>query len=147
MTRIDADTAARLGADVPRAHHSDPEEMFAGQLRMAGYREAQREFVFHPTRKWRLDFAWPLAKIAVEIEGGIYPMKQKDGTMRPGRHTSPKAFEQDAEKYNAAAVAGWAVLRVTPRMVKDGRALKVLDEALVASAERRGIPRHRPDDD
>ena len=31
------------------------------------------------------------------------------------------AFERDCEKYAEALCLGWSVLRVTPRMIEDGR--------------------------
>lgn len=62
------------------------------------------EYVFHNTRKWRFDFAWPSQRVAVEIEGGTYTN---------GRHVQPKGFEGDCEKYNAAALDQWLVLRFT----------------------------------
>ena len=64
-----------------------------------------REFRFHKTRKWRLDYAWPATRVAVEIEGGIWT---------GGRHTSPQGFSKDMEKYNALAEAGWVLLRYPP---------------------------------
>ncbi len=61
-----------------------------------------REHKFHPTRRWRFDFAIPDRKVAIEIEGGIYTQ---------GRHTRGSGFSKDCEKYNVATVMGWAVLR------------------------------------
>lgn len=71
--------------------------------------EPQREHRFHPTRKWRFDFAWPEQQTAVEIEGGVWTR---------GRHVSPKGFLADLEKYNAAASLGWSVLRFAADQVK-----------------------------
>ena len=51
--------------------------------------------------------------VAVEVEGGVWT---------GGRHTRGKGFEADCEKYNAATERGWRVLRVTPKMIADGRA-------------------------
>lgn len=82
------------------------------------------EHAFHPGRRWRLDFAWPEFLIALEIEGGTFNL---------GRHTRPIGFEKDCEKYNAAALLGWTVLRVTGAMVKDGRALATVQTALSAA--------------
>lgn len=62
----------------------------------------EREYHFHPERKWRFDFAFPEEKIAIEIEGGIFS---------GGAHTRGGKFIKDAEKYNSAAVMGWRVLR------------------------------------
>lgn len=66
------------------------------------------EFKFHPTRKWRFDFALPEKKIAFEIEGGIWIK---------GRHTRPKGFLGDIEKYNAAAELCWLVFRIPGHQV------------------------------
>jgi very-short-patch-repair endonuclease len=79
-----------------------------------------REYRFHPVRKWRFDYAWPKRKIALEVEGGTYCR---------GRHVRPQGYERDCEKYNAAALLGWTVLRATTAMVNDGRALALLEEA------------------
>ncbi len=63
------------------------------------------ELVFHPTRKWRFDYAWPAFKVALEVEGGVWT---------GGRHTRGSGFVKDLEKYNAAACLGWRIIRVTP---------------------------------
>lgn len=68
------------------------------------------EFVFHPVRKWRFDYAWPDQKIAVEIDGGVWTK---------GRHTRPAGFLADMEKLNAAARFGWRILRYTPDTIAD----------------------------
>ena len=62
----------------------------------------EREYRFHPTRRWRFDVAFVEQKVAVEMEGGVWTR---------GRHTRPKGYKRDMEKYNAAAKLGWIVLR------------------------------------
>lgn len=62
-----------------------------------------RELEFHPGRKWRADFAHPEARVLIEIEGGIYSR---------GRHTRGSGYAADCEKYNAAALDGWTVIRL-----------------------------------
>jgi very-short-patch-repair endonuclease len=66
-----------------------------------------REHKFHPTRKWRFDFAWPDQKIAIEVEGGLF-------LAGGGRHNRGASMKGDMEKYNEAACFGWSVLRYTP---------------------------------
>jgi len=66
-------------------------------------------------RQWRLDFAWPDAKVAVEIDGGLWPKK---GENKPGRHLRPKGFQEDCVKLNTAAWMGWLVFRLTPEMLR-----------------------------
>ena len=80
-----------------------------------------REFQFHPTRKWRFDFAFPDAKLAVEIEGGVWS---------GGRHTRGAGFEKDCEKYANAAILGWRIIRVSPGQVKSGQCLEWILNAL-----------------
>lgn len=64
----------------------------------------ETEFKFHPKRKWRFDFCIPELKIAIEYEG---LMSEKS------RHTTITGFTNDSEKYNAAQILGWRVLRYT----------------------------------
>lgn len=89
----------------------------------------EREHRFHPTRRWRLDFADPEALVAIEVEGVTYQGSGKR-TKLGGRHVSPAGFHADAEKYAEAAILGWRVIRVTPKMVKSGQALDYLERAL-----------------
>ena len=70
--------------------------------------EPEQEYRFHKTRRWRFDFAWPDAMVAVECEGG---------TWSRGRHVRGKGFEKDCEKYNEATAQGWRVFRVTAGML------------------------------
>lgn len=96
------------------------EQMLAFQLEAAGLKPFARELVFAPPRRWRADFAYPDLRILIEVEGG---------TWRRGRHTRGAGYEKDCEKYNAAALAGWLVLRFTANMVDDGRALDTIEKA------------------
>lgn len=93
---------------------SDLELEFLSQVRLAGLPEPEREYKFHPVRRWKFDFCWPSKMVAVELEGG---------TWTGGRHTRPVGFEKDCEKYNEAAIMGWKVLRFTANMVRGGEAL------------------------
>jgi very-short-patch-repair endonuclease len=80
--------------------------------------EPVREFRFHATRLWRFDFAWPESRVAVEIEGGIWVA---------GAHGRGKHFSGDCEKYNAATIDGWRVLRYTTRDLEK-RPVQVVQE-------------------
>ena len=64
------------------------------------------EHRFHPTRKWRFDYAWEDHRVALEVEGGVWV---------GGRHTSGAGFVKDMEKYNEAACLGWRIIRCQPR--------------------------------
>ena len=106
-----------------------PEETLARLLVMLGFPEPEREFRFHEERLWRIDLAWPPPLVACEIEGGIW---QQTRSGRSKGHAHPERFLQDIEKYNALALAGWTLIRVTPEMIplEDGRAILWLAEAL-----------------
>ena len=99
------------------------ELLLATQLETAGIQGAETEWRFHSSRRWRFDFAFPhmIPRLAIEVEGG---------TWAKSRHTTGRGFEKDLEKYNAAALLGWRVLRFTGDMVRDGRAIDVIVEAL-----------------
>lgn len=50
--------------------------------------------------RYRLDYAWPAARLAVEVDGY-------------GHHSGWDAFCTDRERQNALVLAGWTVLRFT----------------------------------
>jgi hypothetical protein len=76
-----------------------------------------------PTRRrWRFDFAWPEQLVAVELEGGIWT---------GGAHTRGKHYQSDCEKYNAAALRGWRVLRYTTDDLTK-RPVQVIEEVVQA---------------
>lgn len=62
----------------------------------------QKEYRFHDERKWRFDFADPLNKVAVELEGGVFV---------GGAHTRGRGYVDNCEKYNEATAMGWRVFR------------------------------------
>lgn len=82
------------------------------------------EFRFHPKKRWRFDFALPEHKIAIEVEGG---------TWSNGRHTRGAGYRKDCEKYNAANVLGWHVLRYTTDMLRDDPEQPVRDAKNIIS--------------
>ncbi len=98
------------------------------QIRLARLPEPRLEYGFHANRQWRFDFCWKEKLVACEVEGGIW--MQTDSGYSKG-HAHPERFEKDCEKYNEAALYGWTVIRVTPGMVRDGRALEWLERALI----------------
>lgn len=75
----------------------------------------EQEFYFHPERKWRADFHLVGKKILVEVEGGIWS---------GGRHIRGKGYLGDMEKYNAATMMGFQVIRFSTDQVKSGHAIQ-----------------------
>jgi very-short-patch-repair endonuclease len=87
---------------------SKQEELLAASLaaRALPGIEMVREHRFHPSRKWRFDFAWPSIKLAVELDGR-------------GRHQTVKGARDDCAKHNAAVLLGWRVLRYPATDIAD----------------------------
>lgn len=81
--------------------------LFLTALKTAGIETDQEEYHFHDTRKWRFDFAWVSAKLAVELDGGTWG---KYG----GRHNG----DADREKLNEAACLGWRLLRFSGAQIE-----------------------------
>jgi len=81
----------------------------------------EREYRFHPTRKWRFDYCYVQHKIALEVEGGVWTK---------GRHTRGAGFIKDMEKYNEATLLGWQVYRCTPQQIESGEAFLLIEKAL-----------------
>ena len=79
----------------------------------------EQEFYFHPDRKWRADFHLIGKKILVEVEGGIWS---------GGRHTRGKGYIGDMEKYNAAVMSGYQVIRFSTDQVKSGHAIQQIEK-------------------
>jgi very-short-patch-repair endonuclease len=96
------------------------------QLELLGLGRPATEYRFHPVRKWRFDFAYVPQRIAIEVDGGVFVH---------GRHSRGVGVENDCEKYAEALVLGWRVLRITPRMIRDGRAVQWVERLL------KGIPK------
>ena len=86
----------------------------------------QREYRFHPTRKWRFDFAWPDLMLAVEVDGGEYVQ---------GRHSRARGMRDDNTKINEAQRIGWVVLRFVGSQVKSGEALATIESFIEGRRE------------
>lgn len=117
-----------FGKSGQKAKESDWGQELIDLVTAAGLPAPVREYKFHAERQWKLDLAWKEQLVACEIEGGIW-MQTKTG--RGKGHAHPIRFLQDIEKYNELALYGWTLIRVTPDMIKDGRALDWLDRALL----------------
>lgn len=122
-------TAVRVGRSSGKKKDStDWGQVLIDKVVAIGLPMPTREYQFHADRRWKLDLAWRDRLVACEIEGGIW-MQTKTG--RGKGHAHPKRFLQDVEKYNELALYGWTLIRVTPEMIEDGRALDWLDRALL----------------
>ena len=99
----------------------EAEDAIAGELEQAGHIGFVREHRFHPSRRWRFDFAWVEHRVALEVEGSVWAR---------GRHTRGKGYLSDIEKYNEATLLGWKVLRVATDHAGMGYAVDLVERAL-----------------
>lgn len=95
------------------------------QIRFAKLPEPVREFPGIPGRKFKFDGAWPLRRLAFEVDGAVWVN---------GRHSRGSGIQTDCEKFSLAAVHGWRVMRFTTDMVRSGKALQLVEMALKAEA-------------
>lgn len=121
VTKIvtDAKMKREYNAAVQQARRQKLDGIVAKQL--AGLPDFVAELEFHPTRKWRLDYAWPQRRVALEVHGGVFTR---------GRHTRGAGFTGDREKMNEAACHGWIVIEVSTEQLKDGVARDWVERAL-----------------
>src|SRR5215475_12375653 len=101
---------------------SQPEILFEKHLTELGL-DFEREWPFHPERKWRWDFILNKKKIAIEIQGSIW-------AGRKGGHTGGYGAQRDMDKRNAGVMLGWRVLTFSSQDVLTGRAKAFLQEHL-----------------
>lgn len=84
----------------------------------------REEYQFEPGRKWALDLYCDAHRVAIEIHGGVSPRHNT------GRHTRGYGFINDRIKMNTATSRGIAVIEVTSSMMKDGTALRQVQETI-----------------
>ena len=108
------------------AMYSRLERVFNQILRTAGFPAPMRQY---PVGRWKIDFAYPDAKIAVELD-------------HEWTHGSAAALRNDLRRQNELVLAGWRPLRFTEDQLRDRtEVVRVLNEGFVSSsgtAGRRG---------
>lgn len=109
------DAASILAKEEQRAKREALEKQMLAQIAgTPSIPTPQTQHLFHPSRKWRFDFAWPQEKIALEVQGGVHT---------GGGHVRGNGYNNDCEKNNEACVMGWRVLAVTTDHISSGQAL------------------------
>ena len=80
-----------------------------------------KEHRFDDRRRWRFDRCHPRARIAVEVDGGVW---------KQGWHNRAAGYIADCTKLNRAAALGWLVFRLTPAHLDDGETLPAILRAI-----------------
>lgn len=86
-----------------------------------GWPIPEAEVRFHPTRKWRFDWAWADHKLALEIDGGVWVR---------GAHGRGTGIVRDQEKGREAAALGWRIIRCQPKELFTPGVLDAITRAL-----------------
>lgn len=81
------------------------EDIYLQTLKQTTGLEWVAEYKFHPTRRWRIDYACLSHKIAIEVNGGNFVF---------GRHSNPIQLAKEYEKRANAAALGWVMVECTP---------------------------------
>lgn len=104
--------------------------MFIKMIKSCLGLDMEKEYRFHPSRKWRFDYAIPSLRMAIEVEGGVWT---------GGRHTSSKGFLGDMEKYNEAALLGWCLVRTTPAALLTGATIELIKRRKKVMSQKKQI--------
>jgi very-short-patch-repair endonuclease len=116
ISRIKPGLRKRVGNNT-----STPADELAFQLLSVKTQFFEREFQIVPDRRYRADFFFIRARLIVEVDGGGWVN---------GRHSRGYGIENDAEKSALIARMPARLMRVTPKQIKDGRALDWILKAL-----------------
>jgi very-short-patch-repair endonuclease len=104
---------------------SDAETLFVQLARATGFPDPVRQYVvLLGGRRYRLDFAWPALRLAVEIDGAVVH--------------GPAALSQDLRRQNQIVLDGWMILRFSWATLTRGRR-EVEDDLRVAWTLRGGL--------
>jgi very-short-patch-repair endonuclease len=94
------------------------------------------EFPFHPTRKFRFDYALPELKIAVEVDGGLFNAYMGK---HAGRHSGGMGQKTDMEKGNLACADGWLVFHFIPDEMFAFENRKLLEQAIALRKSKKDL--------
>ena len=91
--------------------------------------EPERQYRFLSNRRFRADFAFVEEKVLIEIDGFGFG------------HQSIASLTKDHERQNLAILAGWVLLRFTPKMLgtEEKRIEAVAQVKLLLHKRRKGV--------
>jgi len=128
--RLGAFDVKRLAAHglATRKHKADEQlraKLFVQLCKQRGLPEPELEYQIVPDRKYRWDFAWPLWRVTLECNGGVWS---------GGAHGRGSGILRDYEKANLAAVRDWLCLYCTPDQLCTPETLTMLELTLKVAA-------------
>jgi very-short-patch-repair endonuclease len=123
---VDGKATRRRRASLPRApgrRRHDHEATLARAIEAARLPAPVRQFAGAvPGRRFRIDFAWPDVRLAVEVQGWA----GRD----LGPHGGVGKMRADLERTAALVTEGWRVLPCDANTIRDGTAIEAIRGAL-----------------
>jgi very-short-patch-repair endonuclease len=116
-------TNVKVSNNASKKKKKPQNDFFCALVRSDLKLEIVTEHRFHPTRRWRFDYAILDHKIAIEKDGGVW---LKGG----GAHSRPQNILRDMEKLTQAALLGWTVIRRTPDQLSSRETLDMIQQAV-----------------
>lgn len=128
----------KVSARAKTGQGSKLEAKVAADLKALGLMDGcERQYRFHPERKWLVDFAWDdywieredgfllkRVNVALEVNGGTYS---------GGSHSRGPRQRGDYEKWSELSLMGWTLILVDCKDVREGvhveRVLRALGRA------------------
>lgn len=99
------------------------------QIQLAGLPAPTTEHAFAaPERRWRFDFAYLDARVAIEYQGGVF---HRGG---PLGHNTTGGITKDFEKFTEASLRGWTLILVDAGSVRNGKAVNWIVRAMQQSS-------------
>lgn len=118
--------AQKLKRAQAKARREALENCLLHQIRCLKLPEPERNYRFHPTRKFEIDFAWPDLRFGVEVQGGTYS---------GGKHARGVGYTIDCRKMGEAMVLGWTVYACDTVLVKTGEAVNIIEVMIRSKLE------------
>jgi very-short-patch-repair endonuclease len=113
------------------AHKATNHLFFARRCEEHGLPRPVWEFEFHPSRKFRADFAWPAYRVILELDGGLFGKKT---------HGAIAKLLSDRERDIETQLVGWIVLRIPWDRYTDDTTLELVGRA-IAFRRSEGYPK------
>jgi hypothetical protein len=104
---------------------SDREREFLTHWIELGGPRLEAQHAFHPTRRWKFDWAHPESRVAIEVHGGTW--------MHKSRHVTGAGFWGDRIKMNAALRLNWKVFE----LISDDLTNRSVYDEIIDEIERR----------
>jgi len=127
------ETKTSVDIKIPQIKKTSKEKMQLEAFinKFDGVFQVEREYKFHPVRKWRFDWAVGHQEVSGTFNAGLLVAIEYDGgVFTGGGHVRGVIFSANAEKLNEAALMGWTVLRFTAPMVRAGMHESQINRAL-----------------